>query len=364
MSASAPSGKLDDLVELLPLLHQWQQVRRAGSDLSRNAFVIEFGGMPKAGKSSAIENVRHFFTHGPMLPRAESRQENFRRIGYRVHTPAEGVSLRTPNYLKNSLIDFNTWAGAYAVQELLQAAHDDHHDLVVLDRGPWDAGCWLEYWASNPPRSGSDDDIGRVKAFFQLRYWMTRSDLHVVLTVDPEEAARREQQHRLIRHGGASSKSELMARMKSIYSERFGELQDAKEKSCPHVGNRAALLIDTTTKTKEEVARLIIQAVFDVLEAKLAYHRDEFVFTTDFFLERLVGYMPRTRSKNKTHIQERLPDLVDRANALNPKQRQRLRQELTDRAFPQDRAQLVEQRVTADSIMNSLNKLLSEVQTS
>lgn len=318
--------------------------------------------MPKAGKSSAIENVRHFFTHGPKLAPPELWQDNFGRLGYRVHTPAEGVSLRTPNYLKNSLTDFNTWAGAYAVQELLQAAHDDHHDLVVLDRGPWDAGCWLEHWASILSRSGSDDDIGRVKDFFQLRYWMTRSDLHVVLTVDPEEAVSREQQHRLIRHGGASSNLDLMARMKCIYSERFRELQDAKTASCPHVGHRAALLIDTTKKTKDEVARLIIQAAFDVLEAKLAYHQDEFAFTVDFFLERLAGYLPRTRSTSKTDIRKRLPDLVDRANALNPKQRQRLRQELNDRAFPQDRAQLVEQRVTAASILNSLSKLLSEAQ--
>src|SRR5579859_4712248 len=117
-----PSAELISLLGQLPLLKQWQEVRKQTGEQSRKAFVIEFAGMPKAGKSTAIENLRHFYTHGPKLLLAhDGQRKDLPPLGYRVHTPAEGVSLRTPNYLKRSPFDFNTWAGAYAVQELLQA---------------------------------------------------------------------------------------------------------------------------------------------------------------------------------------------------------------------------------------------------
>lgn len=359
VSTSCVTDSLDDLVQLLPLLHDWQEARRRGGELVRNAFVIEFGGMPKAGKSSAIENIRHFFTHGPKLLESAGglRRDDYRKLGYEVHTPAEGVSLRTPNYLKRSPLDFNTWAGAYSVQELLQAAHDDHHDLVVLDRGPWDAGCWLEYWASHGPSNVSD-----VRDFFQLDYWMTRSDLHVVLIVDPSVAAGREQDHRLIRHKGASSNVDLMKKMHEIYSERFIELKAKKGENCPHVGDKAAILIDTTKASQVEVARQIIQAAFSILEAKIGHDSHEFHFEQEFVLAQLAGYMQRVLPKTKVAVTGFLPEFVERANALTPQQKYWLRQELCERAFPAERAQLVEQRVTADSITNSLNGLLSEAQ--
>jgi hypothetical protein len=44
------------------------------------AFVMEFAGTPKAGKSTAVEAIRHFFT----------------RHGYRVHVLVE-ASVRLPN---------------------------------------------------------------------------------------------------------------------------------------------------------------------------------------------------------------------------------------------------------------------------
>jgi putative protein kinase ArgK-like GTPase of G3E family len=48
---------------------------------------IEFAGTPKSGKSTCIDTVSHFF----------------RRNGYKVLTPTEGASKRTPYYLKENL---------------------------------------------------------------------------------------------------------------------------------------------------------------------------------------------------------------------------------------------------------------------
>ena len=59
------------------------ELREVGSQ--RPVF-IEFAGTPKSGKSTCIEIVRHFF----------------HRLEYKVLTPAEGASQRTPYYFTTS----------------------------------------------------------------------------------------------------------------------------------------------------------------------------------------------------------------------------------------------------------------------
>jgi hypothetical protein len=260
----------------LPLLREWRDWH---AEPQHPAFVVEVAGMPKAGKSSAISSVRHYFRYGPTLlaPPAE---------GYEVDTPAEEVSLRTPGYLKDGiLVDFNTWAGAYAIQELLQARHDTHHDLVLLDRGPWDAGCWLEYCQNSDKvkAEGDPEEVGRIVKFFRQDGWTTQADLHVVLVVDPAEAKRRERQERLIEATSAPTfRDDLMKGLWTIYHKQFyggGQimgLRQAKANACKHVGEVGAILIDTTNQEPKEIAVTIIGGIFRVLELKNGKKVEEF----------------------------------------------------------------------------------------
>ena len=245
------------------LLREWAQLKERQGGVAR-AFIVELAGMPKAGKSGAIENIRHFFTHGnkallKIIPESKNRED------CRIDTPAEGVSLRTPGLLKDDkLIDFNTWAGSYAVQELLQARHDNYHQIVILDRGPWDAGCWIEYWQKND--SANSSRIGFLKNFFHNKYWMEKSDIHVVLTVDPDEGKSREEKHRLIDHGGVASKTTIMTDLKTIYDKGYNELQSAKDDLFRETVGLNTLYIDTTKLDQADVSLMIIKRIFDFLE--------------------------------------------------------------------------------------------------
>ena len=69
--------------------------------------VVEFAGSPKAGKSTTIDIVTHFF----------------KRTGFRVWAPTEGASKRTPYFLRRDLVAFNAWALNYAISEILTAYH-------------------------------------------------------------------------------------------------------------------------------------------------------------------------------------------------------------------------------------------------
>lgn len=282
----------------------------------RQPFIAEFAGMPKAGKSGTIEQVRHFFSHG-MKVRAKSGIDETPTASYQVHTPAEGVSLRTPKVLKENLTAYNTWAGAYALQELLQAQADTFHDLVLLDRGPWDAGCWLEYVLQNRPNDfagASEIDRKSITAFFQLPHWSKQADLHVVLLVKPEQAAEREAKQRLIAHGGPAADTELMGVMRAIYEERFERLQTAKDKECPLVRGYSTLRIDTTDIDRRGVALRVISGILDFVERQMDVATPDGLITE----EEVWGYVEPfaeqfVRGDEVATIKRGLPEFVARA---------------------------------------------------
>ena len=261
MKTSAVS--VDDVAplrEVIELLRKWQQAKRDNN--RRTALVIELAGMPKAGKSSVIENLRHFFSHGPKMLSIGD--------GFRVNTPAEGVYLRTPNYLKENRFDFNIWAGAYGIQELQRAAYSRYYDLIILDRGPWDAGCWLECWKTHKPKDENiPNEIDEIIKFFQLPHWMTRSDLHVVLTVSPEKAADRESKDRLVEHNGATANNDLMKCLHQTYIEKFKILQKTKSDECNTVGTTSAIKIDTDNSGIKQVTAEVVAAISEVIKRKL-----------------------------------------------------------------------------------------------
>ena len=80
-SSGIPHPELDfvraRVVKNLPRLdrvHEWIKNRRLGKKDSRRAFVIEFAGMPKAGKSGCIETIRQV-----LFERIENSRQRSRR---------------------------------------------------------------------------------------------------------------------------------------------------------------------------------------------------------------------------------------------------------------------------------------------
>ena len=61
--------------ELL-LLAKWYRNR---TNDNKRAFIIEFAGMPKAGKSSTIKVIRQYFQHGAKKHLEKSREYNIKK---------------------------------------------------------------------------------------------------------------------------------------------------------------------------------------------------------------------------------------------------------------------------------------------
>ena len=104
------------------------------SNPSARPVFVEFSGTPQSGKSTCIDIVSHFF----------------RRVDFNVLAPTEGASKRTPYYLRNGLVAFNTWSASYALTHILEGLHhSDKYHLAILDRGLFDALVWFQLLKSD-----------------------------------------------------------------------------------------------------------------------------------------------------------------------------------------------------------------------
>ena len=212
--------------------------------LERPVFV-EFAGTPKSGKSTCIEIVRHFF----------------RRLEYKVLAPAEGASRRTPYYLKDDLIAFNTWSASYALMHVLEGLHgSDRYDLAILDRGLFDALAWFELLASRGEISGGVRD--QVQSFLQIEYWRSTIDAVLLFRTDAETAMTRENSDKLISEPGQAMNPSFLAdlngaygRVETKYADQFSRFESidtseaagtSPETTAEHV---AHIILDVFEKT-------------------------------------------------------------------------------------------------------------------
>ena len=222
---------------------------RAGP-LERPVFV-EFAGTPKSGKSTCIEIVRHFF----------------RRLDYKVLAPAEGASRRTPYYLKDDLVAFNTWSASYALMHVLEGLHgSDRYDLAILDRGLFDALAWFELLASRGEIS--DDVRAQVQDFLQIEYWRSKIDAVLLFTTDAETAMERENSDKLVSEPGQAMNEEFL-----------GELNDAYDEVRAKYAERFSRFesIDTSKSagtSPETTAANVVNIILDVFDGTLRTSRE------------------------------------------------------------------------------------------
>lgn len=156
--------------------------------------VIEFAGSPKAGKSTTIDILNHFY----------------KRVGYKVWAPTEGASKRTPYHLKRDLVAFNTWTLNYAVSELLLAYYNvDHHHIVILDRGPFDSLAWMRLLHARGDLDKEELDV--VNKYALHPRWSKLISRLYLFECEPDISLEREHQFKLTRKPGTAMNPEMLA---------------------------------------------------------------------------------------------------------------------------------------------------------
>lgn len=161
--------------------------------LSRRPIVIEFCGTPKAGKSSCIASLVIFL----------------KRNNFRVRVLTERASVCP---IKNKFDpSFNVWTGSSALGELAEVLSNKPraYDVVILDRGLFDAACWFHWQRIN--RYLDAESYKRFIDFFLVPRWLKKIDLVYVFKANPETALEREYATLLTRKYGSVMNPEVLA---------------------------------------------------------------------------------------------------------------------------------------------------------
>lgn len=169
-----------------------QVVRRQ----ARRPFVVELAGTPKAGKTTVISMLEGFFD----------------ACGYKVHVVRERAA-SCPLRMKGHFF-FNTWTTTSMLAELLEVIDTDN-DIVVLDRGFFDAFVWLDLQYRRDQITEAEREV--FASFVGLERWRSLVDAVVVLHVEPEVALEREARgHLLPRRGSLMNREALTAFNESL----------------------------------------------------------------------------------------------------------------------------------------------------
>jgi hypothetical protein len=154
-----------------------ERLAREFKAAKRPTLVIEFAGVPKAGKTSTLNHIYAFL----------------RRCGFRCEVVVERASVCPIRDKRH--FNFNIWTASTTLCQLLDKTQnpprDDDPDILFLDRGIFDAVCWLALLE----RLGriTPEDRAKADAFFLIDDWTARVSGVIAMSTTPEDALAREQ---------------------------------------------------------------------------------------------------------------------------------------------------------------------------
>lgn len=217
----------------------------------RRPIIIEFCGTPKSGKTSCINSLVLFL----------------KRNNFRVKVLTERASICP---IKNKFDpNFNIWTGCQALSELARIMSNDskEYDIVIMDRGLFDAVCWFNWQRER--KYLDERTFDTFRDFFLASRWISKIDIVYALKASPETALEREYANLLTRrYGSVMNKSVLSSYNRSIDKclAEYG------------AGMQAAKSIETDSLNQNEVS---FQVTGEILQAL-----DELVSERIGFFER------------------------------------------------------------------------------
>ena len=147
------------------------------AETARRPLVIEFSGVPKAGKTTTLSHVQTFL----------------KRCGFRADIVVERASVCPIRDKKHA--NFNVWTACTTLSQVLEKTQnpprpDDPH-ILFLDRGLFDSICWMKMM----------ETISRVRAeerrkiedFLLIDDWRKRISAVFVMLASPDDSMKREQ---------------------------------------------------------------------------------------------------------------------------------------------------------------------------
>lgn len=218
----------------------------------RRPIIIEFCGSPKAGKTSSITALNIFL----------------KRNGFKTTILTERASI-CPISDKESPI-FNVWTCTATINEINEkmdkanTASEGNLDIILCDRGIFDALCWFRWLKSRDKMSEEEYDV--LTQFAMLNRWQKNIDLVYIFLTTPKESIQREYANLLTNKRGSIMKEDILEQYKKSVEETLREYESAFRATCVQ---------DTTDREQNdvsyEVTEKTLQTLKEMLMEKIGY---------------------------------------------------------------------------------------------
>ena len=159
-----------------PLQARAEDAAKQFAEKARNPLVIEFAGVPKAGKTTTLQHVQAFF----------------KRCGFRTDVVVERASICPIQDKRHA--NFNVWTACTTLAQVLEKTQstprEDDPQILFLDRGIFDSICWLRMMERISRIRVGDRQI--IESFLTMDEWRKRVSGVFAMLVTPEQAMERE----------------------------------------------------------------------------------------------------------------------------------------------------------------------------
>lgn len=206
--------------------------------------MIEFAGVPKAGKTTTIAHVQGFL----------------KRCGFRVKVVVERASVCPLRDKQDP--SFNIWTATTTLAQILEhtqeSPKDGDPDILILDRGLFDAICWLRMMESMFSRL-SRADREAAERFLLLNAWRKKTSAVVVMTASPEVSMSREQGVLPVAgRTGSIMNHAVLSLVRSAVEQTSTELKDQFRFFTVDTTQNGS---EATRKTAEKVADFVLDLI-------------------------------------------------------------------------------------------------------
>lgn len=219
-----------------------QSIRK---ELQTRGFALELFGLPKSGKTTIKEMLKHFF----------------KRKGYSVTAPTEGAEF--VEWVKRKEPEYNFQTAMYAMTHALEMAYGPKHSsfhVGIFDRANFDGIARMEYYAGRGtmPR----EEAKTVEDYLLLPQLNGLFDLHVCMVCDPDVAIERELARVITTEHGETMNPQTLMDLRKAHERMWDRLGCADDKTM--------LWHDTTKETPGETAIFILEAVLAAMKRRLS----------------------------------------------------------------------------------------------
>jgi thymidylate kinase len=208
--------------------------------MTHRPLIIEFAGLPGAGKTSAIDLLDRYF----------------RREGWRVRIVMEGAQACPIS--QEHRLPFAAWAAHRMANLLLEETYAPRPcDLLLIDRGIFDAQVFLRLLHAESLISDAQTQV--LGDYLQLPFWAELIDLIFLLDISPAESLRRRAADSLTQRPGPILNDRTLQHLAQCYEE----VTQRYMRETRHPDLRRVNTEGMTPRAVAEAARPVIQAALE-----------------------------------------------------------------------------------------------------